>query len=256
MKGCSGNFDLEAATRRFGITATQKCVLGVKDAHRGTTVRVREDYYLQVLLNAVPSCSHRRVMLKFETILWNQRLTHVAGIDEVGRGALAGPVVAAAVIFPPNLIIDGVRDSKLLRKHAREDILKKIRETAIDLGIGYASPSEIDALNIVKASLLAMQRALDALNCTPQALLIDGNQYLPNASCPQLVLVKGDRRSHSIAAASIAAKVTRDHLMQELHDECPEYGWDRNVGYPTKGHYTALHETGSSTHHRQTFRLR
>ena len=101
-----------------------------------------------------------------------------------------------------------------------------------------------------------MQRALDALNCTPQALLIDGNQYLPNASCTQLVLVKGDRRSHSIAAASIAAKVTRDHLMQELHDECPEYGWDRNVGYPTKGHYTALHETGPSTHHRQTFRLR
>ena len=227
-----------------------------EDAHRGTTVRVREDYYLRVQLNTVPSCSHKCVMLKFETILWNQKLTHVAGIDEVGRGALAGPVVAAAAIFPPNLIIDGVRDSKLLRKHAREDALKKIRETAVDLGIGYASPSEIDALNIIKASLLAMQRALDALNCTPQALLIDGRQHLPNASCAQLVLVKGDQRSHSIAAASIAAKVTRDRLMQELHGEHPEYGWDRNVGYPTKGHYAALHETGPSIHHRQTFRLR
>ncbi len=181
---------------------------------------------------------------------------HVAGVDEVGRGALAGPVVAAAVILPPNRTIEGVHDSKLLRKHAREDALKKIRNMAIDLGVGHASPSEIDQLNILEASLLAMQRALDALKCTPQAILIDGKQYLPNASCTQLVLIKGDRRSHSIAAASIVAKVTRDHLMQELHKEHPKYGWDRNVGYPTKGHYTALHEIGPSMHHRQTFRLR
>ncbi len=195
-------------------------------------------------------------MLRYETLLWNQKLTRIAGIDEVGRGALAGPVVAAAVVFAPGVIVDGVHDSKLLRKQAREDAMTKIREAATDIGIGYASPDEIDKLNIIEASLLAMQRAVDALNGKPQALLVDGNRTLPNASCPQLALIKGDQRSHSIGAASILAKVTRDHLMQQLHAEHPEYGWDRNVGYPTKAHYSALQELGPTTRHRQTFRLR
>lgn len=194
-------------------------------------------------------------MLEYENLFWNQNLTHVAGVDEVGRGALAGPVVAASVIFPPGIVIDGVRDSKLLSKRARQNALKKICELSVDLGIGYAYPAEIDEMNIIGASLLAMRRALDALECTPQAILIDGNRTLSDASCPQLALVKGDQRSHSIGAASIAAKVMRDHFMQQLHDKHPQYGWDRNVGYPTKSHYAALQETGPTIHHRRSFRL-
>ena len=194
-------------------------------------------------------------MLEHETILWNQGLMHVGGIDEVGRGALAGPVVAAVVILPPTIVIDGVFDSKKLSKRAREDALNKICEIAIDIGIGYATPEEIDEFNIVEASLLAMQRAIDLLECLPQALLVDGTRHVPGACCPQFVLTKGDQRSQTVAAASIVAKVTRDHLMYKLHKENPGYGWATNVGYPTLSHYRALSEIGPSTHHRRTFRL-
>ena len=195
-------------------------------------------------------------MLKYENVLWNQGLIHVCGIDEVGRGALAGPVVAAAVIFPPAIAVDGVLDSKKLGKRARENALANICKTAIDIGIGHATPEEIAELNIVEASLLAMQRAIDLLDCLPQALLVDGNRYITSASCPQFALVKGDQRSQTVAAASIVAKVTRDHLMYELHQEYPAYGWGTNVGYPTVKHYRALREIGPCTHHRRTFRLR
>ena len=194
-------------------------------------------------------------MLKYENVLWNQGLIHVCGLDEVGRGALAGPVVAAAVILPPAIAVDGVLDSKKLGKRARENALTNICETAIDIGIGHASPDEIAELNIVEASLLAMQRAIDLLDCLPQALLVDGNRYIPSASCPQFALVKGDQRSQTVAAASIVAKVTRDHLMYQLHQKYPDYGWATNVGYPTSKHYRALQEVGPSTHHRRSFRL-
>ncbi len=194
-------------------------------------------------------------MLENENILWDQGQDYIAGIDEVGRGALAGPVVAAAVILPPYVVIEGVRDSKMLQKRARQNCLKKICNIAIDLGLGYASPNEIDDLNILNASLLAMQRAADSLECKPHALLIDGNQSLPDSDCTQITLVKGDRRSQSIAAASIVAKLTRDQLMYEYHDIFPSYGWNKNVGYPTSAHYEALRLTGPCIHHRRSFRL-
>ncbi len=194
-------------------------------------------------------------MLKYENVLWNQGLTYVGGIDEVGRGALAGPVIAAAVILPPGIVVDGVFDSKRLGKRARENALTKICDTAIDIGIGHATPDEIAEFNIVEASLLAMQRAINLLDCLPQALLVDGNRHIPSASCPQFALVKGDQRSQTVAAASIVAKVTRDHLMYQLHLENPDYGWATNVGYPTSKHYRALREIGPSTHHRRSFRL-
>ena len=195
-------------------------------------------------------------MLKYENVLWKQGLIHVVGIDEVGRGALAGPVVAAAVILPPAILVDGVFDSKKLGKRAREKALANICETAIDIGVGHATPEEIAELNIIEASLLAMQRAIDLLDCLPQALLVDGNRHIPSASCPQFTLVKGDQRSQTVAAASIVAKVTRDHLMYQLHQENPDYGWATNVGYPTTKHYRALRKFGPSTHHRRSFRLR
>lgn len=194
-------------------------------------------------------------MLKYEKVLWNQGLTYVGGIDEVGRGALAGPVIAAAVILPPAIVVDGVFDSKKLGKRARENALANICEIAIDIGIGHATPEEIAEFNIVGASLLAMQRAIDLMDCPPQALLVDGNRHIPSAGCPQFALVKGDQRSQTIAAASIVAKVTRDHLMYQLHLDNPDYGWATNVGYPTSKHYRALREIGPSTHHRRSFRL-
>ena len=194
-------------------------------------------------------------MLENEIFFWSRNLLHVAGIDEVGRGALAGPVVAAAVILPQYATINGVCDSKKLKKRARENILKKIYEIAVDFGVGYAEPAEIDELNILNASLLAMNRALDALKCIPHAILVDGQYRLPGQQCPQLAIVKGDQKSQSIAAASILAKVTRDQFMQQLGHEHPGYGWEPNVGYPTKHHYLALRQLGPSIHHRRTFRL-
>jgi len=195
-------------------------------------------------------------MTEFETILWKQDRNLIAGVDEVGRGALAGPVIAAAVIFPLHSVIGELRDSKSLVKRSRQNCLKIIYNTSIDLGIGYADPGEIDDLNILQASLLAMKRAIDSLECKPHTILVDGNQVIPNLDRPQLTLVKGDQRSQSIAGASIVAKIFRDQWMENLHHQFPEYGWDRNVGYPTKSHYSTLRKIGPSIHHRHSFRLR
>ncbi|MCY4225762.1 MAG: ribonuclease HII [Bacteroidetes bacterium] len=195
-------------------------------------------------------------MIELEAILWKQNRSLIAGVDEVGRGALAGPVFAAAVILPPHTVVGELRDSKSLLKHSREDCLQIICNTSVDVGIGCADPSEIDDLNILHASLLAMRRAIESLDCTPDAVLVDGNQIIPNLNCPQLTLVKGDQRSQSIAGASIVAKVLRDQWMEDLHHQFPEYGWNTNVGYPTKSHYSALLEMGPTIHHRHSFRLR
>ncbi len=195
-------------------------------------------------------------MIKYEKILWNQNITYIAGVDEVGRGALAGPVIAAAVVFPLNKILSEIADSKTLSERARNRCLEIICYSAIDLGIGSASPQEIDELNILHASLLAMRRAIDALDNKPGTVLVDGNRSISDLYCPQITLVKGDQRSQSIAGASIVAKVMRDRLMKNLNDQFPEYGWNQNVGYPTKGHYAALEKLGPTIYHRRTFRLR
>jgi len=194
--------------------------------------------------------------LKLEEILWNQNVTHIAGVDEVGRGALAGPVVAAAVIFPLHRMIDEIADSKTLHKRARSHCMKVISNSAIDVGIGSANPQEIDELNILHASLLAMQRAITSLESKPHVVLVDGNRPIPDLCYPQLTLIKGDQRSQSIAGASIVAKVIRDRIMENLHEQHPEYGWDQNVGYPTKSHYSTLKRLGPTIYHRKSFRLR
>mgnify|MGYP003877993615 CR=1 FL=1 len=187
--------------------------------------------------------------------LWAQGYRYVAGIDEVGRGCLAGPVVAAAVIFPPYFRIEGLRDSKQLSPQAREALSHQIQAQALAIGIGLCLPEEIDRLNILQASLEAMRRAVDALPQKPDYLLIDGNRCFSNPPCPAEPLVKGDQRSGLIAAAAILAKTTRDALMQALHREFPVYGWNRNVGYPTREHYEALARYGPSPYHRRSFRL-
>lgn len=190
--------------------------------------------------------------LDLEAQLWRQGLTRVAGVDEVGRGSLAGRVVAAAVIFPPHLdpqLLAGVRDSKQLTPQQREALVPVIRAHALEIGLGSATVREIERLNIRQATILAMRRALGMLDPVDH-VLVDG---LPVLGGSETALVKGDQRSLSIAAASIIAKVQRDHWMQHLHTFHPHYQWDRNKGYGTPAHRQALENWGSCTHHRRTF---
>lgn len=175
----------------------------------------------------------------------------ICGIDEAGRGPLAGPVVAAAVVLDPANFPEGLDDSKKLN-HARREKLFTQLSTCADIGIGIASVEEIDRLNILWASMLAMSRALEALQVAPQFALIDGNR-VPNIPCPGRAIISGDALVLSIAAASIAAKVTRDRMMLELAAEHPGYGWETNQGYGTATHLDALKRLGTTQHHRRSF---
>lgn len=186
-----------------------------------------------------------------ETALAREVAAPVAGIDEAGRGPWAGPVVAAAVILDPARLPAGITDSKQLSKARREGLHPAILAAA-EVGVGRASAEEIDRLNILRATYLAMQRAVAALPRAPAAALVDGNRA-PALACPCRTLVKGDALSLSIAAASIVAKVTRDREMTRLAAEHPAYGWERNAGYGTAEHQSALARFGPTVHHRRSF---
>jgi ribonuclease HII len=179
----------------------------------------------------------------------------VAGCDEAGRGCLAGPVVAAAVVLPPGASIPGLDDSKKLSPEAREALIPEIERVAVAVGVGQCSAEEVDRLNVLWAAMEAMRRAACALAVSPDVLLVDGNTKIPNAPCVQETVVRGDGLSLSIAAASVVAKVMRDRLMTVLDADFPAYGWARHKGYPTAQHYAALAAHGPSPHHRRTFRL-
>jgi ribonuclease HII len=187
-----------------------------------------------------------------ERELWASGLEHVAGVDEVGRGPLAGPVVAAAVIFRPEVRVAGVTDSKKLSEAVREELVAEIRRRALCIGVGAASPAEVDRLNILRATHLAMRRALSHLSRAPDHILVDG---LPVAELgdDHTAVVEGDSKSFTIACASIVAKTTRDRLMKRLALRYPDYGWETNVGYGTPEHVTALAERGPTPHHRRSF---
>lgn len=179
----------------------------------------------------------------------------VAGVDEVGRGPLCGPVVAAAVILDPRNIPDGLvglDDSKRLSAARREHFVRLLRFCAV-IGVGAASVAEIDRLNILQASLLAMRRALAALSVTPDAALIDGNRAPKDLPYPAITLVKGDQLSLSVAAASVVAKVVRDQALVRLDRRYPGYGWAQNAGYGTAAHLAALGLLGATPHHRRSF---
>ena len=182
----------------------------------------------------------------------------VAGVDEVGRGALFGPVVAAAVILPssalPELMAEKMTDSKKLSASRRNKLAQQISQLALDWKIGYATTSEIDEINILQATLLAMQRAVLKLKLTPELCLVDGNQYIQNLNIKQQTLVKGDQRSLNIAAASIMAKVWRDDLILRLANKYSLYDLERNKGYGSQRHLLALQEYGPSPLHRLSFR--
>ena len=191
---------------------------------------------------------------QFERQLWSEGFKRVMGLDEVGRGCLAGPVVAAGVIFEPGTELEGIRDSKQIGEEEREDLAELIKEKALFWAVKEGSTAEIDHLNILWASLNTMQKCVDEAGAEPDYLLVDGNKYLASL-IPYTCVVKGDDRSMTIGAASILAKVYRDKLMKELHTQFPEFGWDSNVGYPTPYHKKALVESGITVHHRLSFSL-
>ncbi len=177
------------------------------------------------------------------------------GCDEAGRGCLAGPVVAAAVILPSNFRNKVLNDSKKLSEKRRYELRPLIEEKAIAWGVGIVSNEEIDEINILNASFLAMHRAIDQLSTTPESILVDGNRFNPYPNIPHHCIIKGDGKYLSIAAASVLAKTYRDDIMKQLHEDHPQYGWAKNMGYPTKQHRSAIAEHGTTPHHRMSFQL-
>ena len=178
-----------------------------------------------------------------------------AGCDEAGRGCLAGSVYAAAVILPDNYHNDLLNDSKQLSAKQRYTLREQIERDAISWSLGIVTAKEIDEINILRASILAMHRAIDGLKVRPQALIIDGNRFTRYQDLPHTTIVKGDGKYLAIAAASVLAKTYRDDYMKELHTQYPYYGWDHNAGYPTKEHRQGIAEHGPSPYHRMTFTL-
>ena len=189
---------------------------------------------------------------EIEDGLYAEGITAICGVDEAGRGPLAGPVCAAAVILPPHLELPGLNDSKKLTDKRRRELFPIIKEQAIAYGIGFASEAEIDEINILQATFLAMQRAIDQLNGQAGFALIDGNRK-KDFGLPVMTVVKGDSRSANIAAASVLAKVSRDDLMLQMSETYPQYGFDVHKGYGTKAHYEALRNHGPSPIHRMSF---
>ena len=178
-----------------------------------------------------------------------------AGCDEAGRGCLAGPVVAAAVILPPDFRNETLNDSKQLSESERDALRPIIERDAVAWAVAFVSPQEIDKMNILRASIEAMHRAIDRLSVRPQALLIDGNRFIPYQDIPYTCIVKGDGKMMSIAAASVLAKTHRDEYMRKLAAQYPQYSWDVNKGYPTRQHRDAIAKYGATEYHRKTFKL-
>lgn len=178
-----------------------------------------------------------------------------AGLDEAGRGCLAGSVYAAAVILPPDYSHPLLNDSKQLTASQRYALREDIERDALSWALGIVTAQEIDRLNILRASILAMHRAVDSLTLRPQALIVDGNRFTPYRDLPHTTIVKGDGKYLAIAAASVLAKTYRDDYMRKLHASYPHYGWDHNAGYPTKEHREGIARYGPSPHHRMSFTL-
>ena len=192
-------------------------------------------------------------MLAYEKEYISQGYTNICGVDEAGRGPLAGPVCAAAVIFPEGVTVEGVNDSKKLSPKKRDELFDKIKENALAYHIAFASVDEIEKINILNAAMLAMKRAVEGLSVKADFILVDGNKtpYFNNIPCA--AIVKGDAKSHSIAAASILAKVTRDRLMEDFAKKYPEYGFEQHKGYGTKLHREKLLQYGICEIHRPSF---
>ncbi len=206
------------------------------------------------MLSAAAEINRIEKMLIYEREIWSKGSVYAAGIDEAGRGPLAGPVVAAAVVFPKDIFFTGVNDSKKLTPKKREELFEIIKEKALSIGTGVVDSTEIDRINILQATYKAMRIAVSNLNLSPLRLLVDG-RAIPDITWPQKPIVRGDSISFSIAAASIIAKVTRDRMMVEFHKIYPEYGFDRHKGYGTKEHVFAVRKFGLCPIHRRSFSI-
>lgn len=225
-------------------------------------LKLKEDERIgvQKLINAYENKLKRQKVLenmfltmsKYEQYNYSKGHKYIAGIDEAGRGPLAGPVVAASVILPEDFKLLGLTDSKLLNESTRNNFFEYIKENAISYGIATISSEEIDRLNIYEATKLAMRNSLQMLNQKPDHVLIDA-VFLDDLSCSSEVITKGDQKSITIAAASILAKVARDRLMKQLHNDYPLYDFNSNKGYGTKHHINMLRKHGVSSHHRKSF---
>ena len=198
--------------------------------------------------------AHNEDLLFWERKLWNTGFQFIAGIDEAGRGPLAGPVVAAAVVFSPEPCIPGVNDSKRIVPSVRQELALAIEKQALGIGVGIVTEKEIDLINIRQASLLAMRLAVENLQVLPDFVLVDGKD-IPDIPIQAQPIIKGDRISFSIAAASIIAKVIRDRMMVEFHNRYPKFGFDRHKGYATRDHLRALQLFGPCSIHRCSFKL-
>lgn len=196
--------------------------------------------------------ARRRVLLRHERALWAQGTLRIAGVDEVGVGPLAGPVVAAAVVLPPECALRGIDDSKKLSAATRARLEAAIRACALGVGVGVVPVEEVDRLNVYWAAIEAMRRAVAALGEPPEQVLVDARR-IPDLGLPQTALIKGDALSYSIAAASIVAKVARDRMMVEADQRYPGYGFARHMGYGTAEHLAALQRHGPCPEHRRTF---
>lgn len=199
--------------------------------------------------------------ISFESDLWDEGLVHIAGLDEAGRGALAGPVAVGAVILPNDKTLlastlAGARDSKQLTPRKRESLAKPIKQTAVQWAVGFSTPREIDMQGIVRATRLAAIRALHQFTVNPQYLLTDFRLELPQIDIPQTAIIKGDAHCLSIACASILAKTERDALMRELDSQYPGYGLGKHKGYGTQAHRSALKRLGVSSIHRHSFKIK
>jgi len=196
-----------------------------------------------------------KTMKKQKLLPYYKKNTTEAGCDEAGRGCLAGPVFAAAVILPPDFKNELLNDSKKLTEKQRYQLRPLIEKEAVAWAVEMVSNSEIDEVNILNASFLAMNRAVQKLKVTPEHLLIDGNRFRPQTKIPFTCMIKGDGRFYSIAAASVLAKTYRDDFMEKIHSEFPDYDWNRNKGYPTVKHRQAIKKLGVTKYHRMSFRL-
>lgn len=239
---------LSARRRRYGLPASHpRPTDRLRDLKPRLVLESRARVRTSRDARATGEGWHARERLCYNIRMW------LAGVDEAGRGPIAGPVVAACVVLPPRHPIQGIADSKRLSPAQRERLFTQIRREAVAWAIGFASPREIERLNIVQASLLAMRRAVLQLPVTPQRVLIDGKFCIPHLSLPQQAVVGGDATEECIAAASILAKVARDRLMQELDRLYPQYGFGQHKGYPTPLHLERLLRYGACPAHRRTY---